>query len=110
MSTGTASEKPISHNSRFIHCIGCPTEEYKNRCFKTALSHLQWFKEQGSRFLESIVTGDETQVHHFTPQTKHAGMQWEVLNFSKIIKNSKCVSLLEKLEHLYSGCKRSHPH
>jgi hypothetical protein len=46
----------------------CLTEEHKNRRFEIALSQLQRFKEEGNEFLESIVTGDETWMHHFTPQ------------------------------------------
>jgi hypothetical protein len=55
----------------------CMMELHKNWHSKIALSHLQWFKDEENDFLESIVTGDETWVHHFTSQTKQAGMQWK---------------------------------
>jgi hypothetical protein len=52
-------------------------EGHKNRHSKIALSHLQWFKDE-NELLEPIPTGDETQVHHFTHQTKQGGMQWKL--------------------------------
>jgi hypothetical protein len=54
-------------------------EEYKIHCFKIAVSHRQWFKGEANKFLEPVVTGDETWVHHFTPRTKQTGMQWKNL-------------------------------
>jgi hypothetical protein len=83
-------------------------EEHKNRRFRIALSHLQRFKEEGNEFLDSIVTGDETWVHHFTPQTKQAGMQWKhptslrAKKFSvPVCRKSYDISIL--------GCRRCHP-
>lgn len=43
--------------------------------FSAPLTHLQRFKEEGNEFLEAIVTGDDTWVHHFTPETVIYGME-----------------------------------
>ena len=34
------------------------------------------FEEEGEAFLASIVTCDETWVHHYTPESKQASMEW----------------------------------
>jgi hypothetical protein len=52
-------------------------EEHKNQRFKIAFSHLKRFKEERNELLESMVTSNEPWVHHFSLQTKQAGMQWE---------------------------------
>lgn len=34
------------------------------------------FQEQGDQFLTHIITCDETWVHHYTPESKRASMEW----------------------------------
>jgi hypothetical protein len=34
--------------------------EHRNQHFEIAVLHLEWFKEEGNKFLESIVTSNET--------------------------------------------------
>jgi histone-lysine N-methyltransferase SETMAR len=41
-----------------------------------SLSFLQDYAVDGQKLLECIVTGDETWVHHYTPELKRASMQW----------------------------------
>jgi len=56
-------------------------------------------------FPESTVTGEETWVDHFTPQTK----KLECNGITQLFwhpKNSKCASLLEKLWPLHSGMQK----
>lgn len=43
----------------------------------TSLDHLELYRREGTTFLESIVTGDETWAHHFTPESKQASMVWK---------------------------------
>jgi histone-lysine N-methyltransferase SETMAR len=37
---------------------------------------LEHFNAEGEDFLSRIVTGDETWVHHFEPETKRQSMEW----------------------------------
>ena len=37
---------------------------------------LNRFEEEGNAFLERILTCDETWVHHYTPESKRASMEW----------------------------------
>jgi histone-lysine N-methyltransferase SETMAR len=39
--------------------------------------HLVRYREEGDNFLQRIVTGDETWVHHYQPETKRKSMQWK---------------------------------
>ena len=43
----------------------------------TFLDNLQCYKTEGEAMLERIVTGDETSVHHYQPETKQASKQWK---------------------------------
>jgi hypothetical protein len=43
---------------------------------------------QSDNFLQRIVTGDETWVHHYQPQTKWKSMQWKHLS-SPVAKEFK---------------------
>jgi histone-lysine N-methyltransferase SETMAR len=43
-----------------------------------SLVHLARYREEGVQFLQRIVTGDVTWVHHMTPETKQeASMTWK---------------------------------
>ena len=42
-----------------------------------SLDNLQRCNEEGEGMLERIVTGDETWVHHYQPESKQASMQWK---------------------------------
>jgi len=41
----------------------------------TSLDNLQCYKTEGEVMLERTVTGDETWVHHYQPETKEASRQ-----------------------------------
>ncbi|KAJ4439546.1 hypothetical protein ANN_07670 [Periplaneta americana] len=41
-----------------------------------ALTFLQPYHDDGDEFLDRIVTGDETWISHFTPETKQQSMHW----------------------------------
>ncbi|KAJ4441013.1 hypothetical protein ANN_10862 [Periplaneta americana] len=41
-----------------------------------ALTFLQRYHDDGDEFLDRIVTGDETWISHFTPETKQQSMYW----------------------------------
>jgi hypothetical protein len=39
--------------------------------------HFTYYGKEGDNFLQWIVTGDETRVHHYQPETKWKSMQWK---------------------------------
>ncbi|KAJ4428910.1 hypothetical protein ANN_25904 [Periplaneta americana] len=43
---------------------------------RAALTFLQWYHDDGDEFLDRIVTGDETWISHFIPETKQQSMHW----------------------------------
>ena len=52
------------------------TPEHKTKRLGAALTFLQRYHDDGDGFLDRIVTGDETWVSHFTPETKQQSMHW----------------------------------
>ena len=46
------------------------TEQHKQARVSACQQLLDRFNAEGETFLERIVTGDETWVHHYTPETK----------------------------------------
>ena len=53
------------------------TEDHKLARVSACQQLLDRFNAEGEVFLERIVTGDETWVHHYTPETKRSSMQWK---------------------------------
>jgi hypothetical protein len=41
------------------------------------LQHLLWYADEGEDTLDRTVTGDESLVHDYQPESKHASMQWQ---------------------------------
>ncbi|XP_060822306.1 histone-lysine N-methyltransferase SETMAR-like [Bombus pascuorum] len=52
------------------------TAEQKLRRFQVCQELSARFSEEGDTFLNRIVTCDETWVHHYTPESKQASMEW----------------------------------
>ena len=52
------------------------TDEQKEKRVDVCQQLLRRYEDEGSQFLEAIVTCDETWVHHSTPESKRASMQW----------------------------------
>ena len=52
------------------------TPEHKIQRLGAALTFLQRYHDVGDEFLDRIVTGDETWISHFTPETKQQSMHW----------------------------------
>ena len=52
------------------------TDDHKVKRVETAQEFLRRYEEEGEDFLKSIVTGDETWVAHYTPETKRQSQQW----------------------------------
>ncbi|GFQ91483.1 histone-lysine N-methyltransferase SETMAR [Trichonephila clavata] len=53
------------------------TSTHQEQRMAVSLKHLVRYHEDGNDFLFRIVTGDETWVHHFTPESKAASMEWK---------------------------------
>lgn len=52
------------------------TEDHKRQRVETSRQFLQQWADQKEEFLDSVVTGDETWVFHFTPETKQQSREW----------------------------------
>ncbi|XP_057658478.1 histone-lysine N-methyltransferase SETMAR-like [Diorhabda carinulata] len=52
------------------------TVDQKLNRFQVCKRLLARFREEGDPFLSHIVTCDETWVHHYTPESKQASMEW----------------------------------
>ena len=53
------------------------TEEQKNNRVAICQCLLDRYANKGEAFLTRIVTGDETRVHHFAPESKRQSMEWK---------------------------------
>lgn len=53
------------------------SEEHQKTRMATSLEILQRYENDGEAFLERIVTGDESWVHYWTPETKSQSMVWK---------------------------------
>ncbi|PNF21375.1 hypothetical protein B7P43_G15465, partial [Cryptotermes secundus] len=53
------------------------TLQQKMQRMGLALQHLNRYHDEGHDMLARIVTGDESWVHHYQPETKCASMQWK---------------------------------
>jgi histone-lysine N-methyltransferase SETMAR len=51
--------------------------EHRERRLVTVTQLLQRYEREGAEFFDSIVTCDETWVHHFTHESKRASKQWK---------------------------------
>jgi len=49
----------------------------KKNCMGASLTHLLRFNDHGEDFLEQVITGDETWVHQYCPETKAQSMAWK---------------------------------
>lgn len=49
---------------------------------------LEWYHNEGENFLNCIITGDETWMHHYDLESKHQCMQWKhaAYPFSEIFR------------------------
>jgi hypothetical protein len=42
-----------------------------------SLQHLLWYADEGEDILNRIVTGDESCMHYYQPESKRALVQWK---------------------------------
>ncbi len=50
------------------------TETHRNECMTSVINFLTRCEQEGNAMLKRIVTGYETQIHHYTPSTKKQTM------------------------------------
>jgi len=55
------------------------TAEHKRKRVEICQRLLDRYKNEGEEFLSRIVTGDETWVHHYEPESKRQSMEWKHL-------------------------------
>ncbi|XP_045132250.1 histone-lysine N-methyltransferase SETMAR-like [Portunus trituberculatus] len=53
------------------------TAEHKRKRLEVCQRLLDRYNNDGERFLSRIVTGDETWVHHYEPESKRQSMEWK---------------------------------
>jgi hypothetical protein len=52
------------------------TDDHKTKRMGTALNFLVQYHNEGDKFLNYIVTGDENWISHVTPENRQQSMQW----------------------------------
>jgi hypothetical protein len=52
-------------------------DEHKHMCLDICSRHMVRYHKEGDNFLQQIITGDETLIHHYLPETKRKSMQWK---------------------------------
>ncbi|GFS89636.1 mariner Mos1 transposase [Nephila pilipes] len=50
------------------------TEENKGKRFESVFAFLQRYQNDGNEFWNTTMTGDETLIHHFSPETKRSSI------------------------------------
>ncbi|GFW25318.1 histone-lysine N-methyltransferase SETMAR [Trichonephila clavipes] len=68
------------------------TEEHKLKRMACVLDFLDRYHKEGDKFLERIVTGDETWVSHITPESKRQSMEWRLTNSPVRVKAKRTIS------------------
>ena len=53
------------------------TAEHKRKRLEVCQHLLDRYNNKGERFLSRIITGDETWVHHYEPESKRQSMEWK---------------------------------
>jgi len=102
LNVSVGSAYSLIHDSRKLS-KGCSmwvpkevTEEGKRKCLVICSRHLARYREEGDNFLQQIVTGDETWIHHYEPESKRQSMQWKHPS-SPVAKKFKIQPSAEKL-------------
>lgn len=81
------------------------TPEQKAVRVETCRELLQRFEDGGDAYVESIVTGDESWLHHFDPEGKQASTQWKTPGSptpkkAKVVKSAGKVMVITFFDHL----------
>jgi hypothetical protein len=59
-----------------------------------SLQHLLWYADEGKdmSMLNRIVTGDESWIHHYQPESRRASVQWKHRSSPRLAKKFKVTS------------------
>lgn len=71
------------------------TEKHKLICLDICNWHLAHYHEEDENFLQQKVSGDETWVYYYEPESKWQSMQWK--HSTPVVKKLKMQLLAEKL-------------
>ncbi len=52
------------------------TDDHKRQRLEAAQAFFKLYRKEKDSLYDRIVTGDETWIHHFTPESKKSSMQW----------------------------------
>jgi hypothetical protein len=74
-----------------------------------SLQHLLRFADEGEDMLNKTVTGDESRVLDYQPNSKHASMQWKYrsLSSTKKLKVTHTPSVVKFMVTCFLGFSRS---
>jgi len=86
------------------------TEDHKSQRIVTSREFLNRYADEGEAFLDSIVTGDETWVYHFTPESKQQSLEWRHSRSSKKKKVQSDPVSAQSHGHCVLGPERSASH
>ena len=64
-------------SSKILGSVAQLTEEHKRRRMEICQTLLNRYNNEGEAFLSRIVTGDESWVHHYSPETKRQSLEWK---------------------------------
>lgn len=81
------------------------TDAHKQARMGSSLTHLSRYHVEGNDFLERIVTGDETWVHHATPESKRDSMTWKHLTSPPVRKFKTTPSARKTMATVFWDCR-----
>lgn len=77
------------------------TDQHKKNRMASALSFLTQYHEDGDEIFDRIVTGDETWIHHYTPEKKRQSLQWKHTRSPRVQKFKTAESSLKVMATVF---------
>ena len=84
------------------------TTEHKRKRVEICQCLLDRYNNEGEEFLSRIVTGDETWVHHYEPESKTQSMEWKHTGSPMKKKFKAQPSARNVMLTVFLGLKRAH--
>jgi hypothetical protein len=102
--------------NKIIHRLGCSklcarwvpqslTEEHKEQRKIICSELLARYEAEGDNFLSTAVTGNETWIHHFEPETKRQSMKWHHMTSPQKKKYKAIPSASKIMETVFWVCE-----
>jgi histone-lysine N-methyltransferase SETMAR len=82
------------------------TDDHKTVWKEVCSDLLSCYEADGESFLLRIITGDETWIHHFEPETKRQSMEWHHPTFLCRKKFKVTPSVGKVMASVFLGCRR----